>query len=268
MRKTSFGLLLMSLVVAGCQNPAPAPASSTTETTTTSTSVAESTPAPDPNAKLKISDTKVGTGAMAANGDLLVVLYKGTLKNGTVFDSNTAPDKAPFSFVLGDGKVIPGWDQGLVGMKVGGNRKLEIPSKLAYGDQATGSIPANSDLNFDVQLLYIVKKGDEGVYDSKDIKVGTGAAAKAGDTVSVHYVGTLLNKKKFDSSRDRGTPFEFKLGTGSVIKGWDDGVVGMKVGGIRRLVIPPAIAYGDAGSGPIPPNSVLEFEIELLGINK
>jgi FKBP-type peptidyl-prolyl cis-trans isomerase len=99
-----------------------------------------------------------------------------------------------------------------------------------------------------------------------DEVVGTGKAAATGDTVSVHYTGTLMSGKKFDSSRDRGKPFDFKLGAGSVIKGWDQGVVGMKVGGKRKLVIPPALGYGEKGSPPnIPPNSGLKFDIELLG---
>ncbi len=97
---------------------------------------------------------------------------------------------------------------------------------------------------------------------------GRGPAAKTGDTVSVHYVGTLLDGNKFDSSRDRKQPFEFTLGQGRVIKGWDQGVVGMKVGEKRKLVIPPSLAYGPRGRPPvIPPNSSLVFEIELLAIN-
>ena len=101
-----------------------------------------------------------------------------------------------------------------------------------------------------------------------DDVVGTGPAAKAGDKVRVHYTGTLMNGTIFDSSKDRGTPFDFAIGTGAVIKGWDEGVVGMKVGGKRRLVIPQAMGYGDDGNPPnIPPKAGLKFEIELLEIN-
>ncbi len=97
---------------------------------------------------------------------------------------------------------------------------------------------------------------------------GTGAEAKAGQRVSVHYTGWLTDGKKFDSSLDRGKPFQFKLGAGEVIKGWDQGVAGMKVGGKRKLTIPSDLAYGarDVGSGLIPPNSTLVFEVELLGV--
>ncbi len=101
-----------------------------------------------------------------------------------------------------------------------------------------------------------------------DLKRGTGPAAKKGDTVSVHYVGTLTSGKKFDSSRDRNEPFGFPLGGGQVIPGWDEGVVGMRVGGVRRLIVPPQLGYGAAGAGGgvIPPNATLIFEIELLSI--
>ncbi len=99
-----------------------------------------------------------------------------------------------------------------------------------------------------------------------DVVIGTGEEAVSGKKVSVHYVGTLQSGAKFDSSRDRGTPFEFDLGAGQVIKGWDQGVAGMKVGGKRILTIPPDLAYGSASVGSIPPNSTLVFEIELLDI--
>ncbi len=102
-----------------------------------------------------------------------------------------------------------------------------------------------------------------------EVKVGTGDEATTGATVDVHYVGTLLDGKKFDSSRDRGQAFSFPLGAGRVIKGWDEGVKGMKVGGMRKLVIPSDMAYGPRAMGDvIPANSALVFEVELLGVSK
>jgi FKBP-type peptidyl-prolyl cis-trans isomerase FkpA len=101
----------------------------------------------------------------------------------------------------------------------------------------------------------------------EDLRPGTGPEAKAGKSVTVHYVGTLTNGSKFDSSRDRGEGFTFKLGAGQVIKGWDQGVAGMKVGQLRKLTIPPELAYGTRGFPPvIPPNSTLVFEVELLAV--
>ena len=102
--------------------------------------------------------------------------------------------------------------------------------------------------------------------DVADLVVGTGATAASGDTLTVHYVGTLTNGTVFDSSRASNQPFTFRLGVGQVIQGWDLGVPGMKVGGKRKLTIPPELAYGSRQVGSIPPNSTLIFEIELLSI--
>ncbi|MBP8896319.1 MAG: FKBP-type peptidyl-prolyl cis-trans isomerase [Ottowia sp.] len=105
-----------------------------------------------------------------------------------------------------------------------------------------------------------------------DTKAGTGAEARKGQTVTVHYTGWLFNNgqqgAKFDSSRDRKDPFKFPLGSGMVIKGWDEGVAGMKVGGQRTLIIPPEMGYGVRGAGGvIPPNATLKFDVELLGVD-
>jgi FKBP-type peptidyl-prolyl cis-trans isomerase FkpA len=100
----------------------------------------------------------------------------------------------------------------------------------------------------------------------EDLVIGTGETAKSGDSVSVHYTGWLEDGTKFDSSLDRGSPFEFTIGTGGVIKGWDEGIQGMRVGGKRKLVIPPELGYGAQGRGTIPPNATLIFEVELMAV--
>lgn len=102
----------------------------------------------------------------------------------------------------------------------------------------------------------------------EDVTIGTGTEAIAGKTVEVHYTGTLTNGTKFDSSVDRGRPFSFRLGIGQVIRGWDEGVAGMKIGGKRKLVIPSELGYGARGAGGvIPPNATLVFDVELLKVS-
>ena len=100
----------------------------------------------------------------------------------------------------------------------------------------------------------------------EDVTVGTGAAVASGDVSTVHYVGTFLDGTQFDSSFSRAMPFTFRIGVGAVIPGWDQGLIGMRVGGKRRLTIPPSLAYGSQGRGSIPPNTTLRFEVDLLSI--
>ncbi len=222
------------------------------------------------------TDTKLGEGAEAKAGQTVIVHYTGWLydesapdNKGTKFDSSLDRNE-PFDFPLGGGRVIRGWDEGVAGMKEGGSRTLIIPPEMGYGSRGAGGvIPPNATLIFDVKLLKVIKT------DIVDTMVGEGNEAMAGQMVSVHYTGWLFDKNapdnkgvKFDSSRDRDEPFEFPLGQGQVIQGWDIGVVGMKVGGSRRLTIPPEMGYGRRGAGGvIPPNAVLIFDVELLDLN-
>lgn len=216
-------------------------------------------------APLEQKDLKVGKGPAVAAGDTVTVEYVGTLKDGKEFDSSKG--KPTFSFTVGKGMVIEGWEKGLVGMKVGGKRKLTIPPALAYGDKDLGDIPPNSTLIFEIDLLHLAKKGVKPMIDIQEIEPGAGPAAKAGDTVEVHYTGSFLNGTKFDSSKDRNQTFTVKLGSGGVIKGFDMGLTGMKAGGKRKVTIPAELAYGERGAGGvIPPNTPLVFELELVSI--
>lgn len=205
-------------------------------------------------------DVVVGKGVAAKTGDVVTVDYTGKLTSGKQFDSSVG--RAPFTFVLGGGMVIKGWDQGVVGMKVGGKRKLTIPASLGYGAQgAPPDIPGGATLVFDVE----VKKIEH--VDIKVLKKGAGAAAKGGDEVQIDYTGTLKsNGTQFDSSKGR-QPISFRLG-GGVIPGFTAGVLGMKLGEKRKITIPYTLAYGEAGRPPvIPPKADLVFEIELVGLN-
>ncbi|HJP84206.1 MAG TPA: FKBP-type peptidyl-prolyl cis-trans isomerase [Fimbriimonadaceae bacterium] len=216
---------------------------------------------------------QAGKGTAAKTGDMLTLLYRGVLKDGTVFDGNmdangkALPGKDPLPMTLGAGMVIPGWDIGLKDVKTGEVRKLSIPASFAYGEKGQGKVPPNADLFFTVKCLYVVSADERMTIDIETEKEGKGQPCKKGDRVKIHYVGKLLSGRQFDSSRDRKTAYEFTLGAGDVVPGFDKGVSGMKKGEIRKVIIPPQAAYGADPSNGIPPNSVLEFEIELLTIN-
>lgn len=213
---------------------------------------------------LKVEDMKVGSGPAAKAGDVLTMSYRGTLTNGKVFDETGK--KPPFTFKLGAGQVIKGWDQGLVGIKAGGKRKLTIPAALAYGDRAIGDIPANSTLVFVVEALRIDDPTKTPKVEIKELKAGSGPAATAKSTVTMHYRGTFINGIEFDKSYGR-EPFTITLGTGSVIAGFEQGIIGMKKGGKRKVTIPYQLAYGENGRPPaIPRMATLVFELEMISM--
>ena len=234
---------------------------------------------------LKYVMIEEGSGETPESGSMVQVHYTGALEDGTKFDSSYDRGE-PIQFQLGVGQVIPGWDEGIGLLKVGGKAKLIIPPELAYGEQGAGGvIPPNATLLFDVELLGVapapppppeapteVSEADFTETDTGlkyyDLEEGTGAAPTAGKQVRVHYTGWLESDgTMFDSSLLRARPFEFVIGAGQVIPGWDEGVATMKVGGIRQLVIPADLGYGSQGAGGvIPPDAILVFEVELLDV--
>ncbi len=236
---------------------------------------------------LKYVELALGTGESPKPGQTIVVNYTGTLEDGTQFDSSFDRGQ-PGEFIVG--RLIDGFDEGVSTMKIGGKRKLIIPPQLGYGAEGAGGgiIPPNATLIFEVELLAIRPEptplpeiapatpppvtGQEITAGTGlkyiDIQVGTGATPQSGQTLSVHYTGWVQsNGSKFDSSLDRGEPFTFVIGVGQVIDGWDQGIATMQVGGKRRLIIPPELAYGEQGFPPkIPANATLVFDVELLDV--
>lgn len=226
---------------------------------------------------LSVRDISVGTGSRAEIGDVLEVSYVGVLLNdGTEFDASWNRSQT-FFVPIGMGAVIPGWDQGIVGMREGGRRVLVTPPHLAYGSSGSGSaIPPNATLVFVVDLISILDLEPPAIpeptevgelLEVEDLVDGTGDPVESGDTVTVHYLGTLTDGTVFDASWRRGMPFTTIIGVGRVIAGWDQGIVGMREGGRRLLKIPSELAYGERGSGAaIPPNTPLLFVVDLIRI--
>ncbi len=224
---------------------------------------------------LKYEIIKMGNGEKPVATDKVEVHYHGTLLDGTVFDSSV--DRGQ-TITFGLNQVIKGWTEGLQLMPIGSKFKFTIPPELGYGDRDIGSIPANSTLIFEVELFDIQKPfvdtdfsipAEEIVLESGlrylEHIPGSGDVTTKGNIVVVHYSGFLSDGTKFDSSHDRARPFNFTLGENRVIKGWEEGLLNMKKGGKRTLIIPPDLAYGERGAGGvIPPNATLLFEIELV----
>lgn len=224
-----------------------------------------------------------GDGILPQAGQKVSVHYKGSLTDGQVFDESYKRGE-PITFTLGTGQVIPGWDQGIAQLSKGSKAKLTIPAEMAYGAHERPGIPANSTLIFEVELIDI-KEGSkpmshevwptEGLEKKTTasglsyfvIEEGSGAQAEPGKVVSVHYHGVLEDGTKFDSSFERGEPIEFQLGSGRVIKGWEEGIALLKEGAKAKLIIPPHLAYGEQGAGGvIPSNATLIFDVQVMAV--
>jgi len=242
------------------------------ETSTNDTIVTES--------GLKYIITSKGRGVMPVNGATVKVHYTGKLTNDTVFDSSYKRNQ-PFSFVLGKGRVIKGWDEGIALLHQGDKATLIIPSDLAYGERERPNIPANSTLIFDIELIDVKNPivvepfnvaGKDTITTASGLQYivvkkghSKNPLAKKGELVTVHYSGYFKDGLMFDSSVKRGQPIKFPLGQGQVIKGWDEGLQLMRSGDKFRFIIPYQLAYGEKGRGQsIPPKSDLIFDVELV----
>jgi len=232
---------------------------------------------------LQYEITEKGTGEQPQAGDKVTVHYTGFLTDSakTKFDSSVDRGQ-PFTFKLGKGQVIKGWDEGVALLSVGDNATFTIPSDLAYGERGAGGvIPPNADLIFEVELISFETPKPIVAFDvaGKDtittesglkyiiIQEGEGVSPYASQFVSVDYTGYLADGTIFDSSIDRGEPIVFPVGVGKVIPGWDEGIMLLNIGAKARLIIPSDLGYGEQGAaGIIPPNATLVFDVELLEI--
>lgn len=292
----SFGLVLLGGGLVACGDSGST--SDTVAVSDTSASVDESSdskmaaPTEEPKVSLPktlptslvVTDLKEGTGEAAKDGDMLSVHYVGVLsEDGTRFDGNFGG--APFTLTLGKGSVIQGWDQGLVGIKTGGLRQLDIPSDLAYGEQGSGSvIKPGAALSFVVEAVSVLpgtKPEDapkitvEGAspvatMQSADLVVGTGDEAKEGSTVAVHLIAYRGDTgEEISSSWVDSTPVTVSLVENGSLPGLLKGIPGMKVGGRRQLTIPFLEAFGEEGREEIklPAKTDLVVVLDLLSVS-
>jgi peptidylprolyl isomerase len=246
---------------------------------------------------LMFKDDSLGTGREAKANDLVSIHFRGWMvpKGDSVelFSDWTKDQKLrmqslgdsklrnqPIKYVLNTESFIKGTDEGIVGMKVGGERTIIIPAKLAYGDKGIGFIPPNTDLKVVVDLLEVKDRIIAKMWDVDStlfkttksglkyaiIKEGDGPMPVPGKFVTVHYSGFLQDGKLFDSSVERDEPISFVVGQGQVIPGWDEGLQLLKKGSKARFIVPPQLAYGDRPLEKIPANSTLIFDVELINV--
>ena len=232
---------------------------------------------------LQFVEKVAGDGAQPQTGDIVTMDFSGTLPDGTLFGDSYSQGQ-PIVAVLGTGQLLPGWEEGIMLMKAGGEAQLIIPPELAFGDQGYGMIPPNSQVVMDVVLLDVsqppvptaVSDDDLTTSDSGlqyfDIEVGDGDTAEEGSIVSTDYTIWIRDAEGNDNfvvSSEGQPPLSFELGAGTVVfPGWEEGVTGMQVGGSRLLIIPPEIALGEQGGGSIPPNSTLVMEVTLADMTQ
>ncbi len=274
--------LLLGLLVAACGPATPQPTDAET-----SDAVSEVGGSQVTASGLEYIEVEAGPGVQAQAGDLVSVHYTGTLEDGTEFDSSAGGD--PFSFVLGQGSVIQGWDEGIALMREGGTAQLIIPPELGYGAVDYGPIPANSTLYFDVELVAVEAvptpaptptppapssvDADDFITTDSGLQYvflteGDGETPELGEVVTVHFTGWFEDGALFADSRS-ASPIEFIVGDEQILPGWDEVALLMQVGDNVQMILPPELGLGEEGSpnGTIPPNATLIFEMALLGIS-
>lgn len=259
----AVAVLALGVIATGCGSDGSGP-----------TTPAPPEPAPSLDVPFGFTDLGGGEGPEVQEGWLLAIAYTGWLYDETAPDNRgsqfiSVTEEDPDSFRFGVGQVIPGIDRGMAGMRVGGKRRIVVPPELGFGAQGNNLVPGNATLLFEVVLV----AGAEVPFESTDLRVGSGEEAENGDSLAMAYQGWVYDLLAPDNKGDpfdsaaADDPFDFTLGVGAVIVGWDLGIVGMRVGGRRRIVIPHELAYGAAGRQPrIPPYATLLFEVELLAV--
>jgi peptidylprolyl isomerase len=227
---------------------------------------------------LEYTITEKGNGKTPVKGDKVSVHYTGKLTNDTVFDSSVKRN-TPFEFRVGEGAVIKGWDEVFLLLKEGDKATIKFGPELGYGAEATGPIPANSTLIFDVELLKIVApaikpfdiKGKDTITTKSGLKYVIVKKNKegiptTGKKATIHYSGYMRDGKMFDSSLDRGQPLIADVGKSKLFPGLDEAVSLMRTGEKARFIIPSALAFGERGGGPVPPNTDLIMDLEVTEV--
>lgn len=244
---------------------------------------------------LSYVDDKTGEGREVKEGDLVVMHFaawklndstdvfgdwqidstKNSFRIASSYESNQT-----MKYIVGSEQFVKGSDEGFIGMKSGGKRTIIIPSALAYGQEGFGPIPPNTSIKLLVEVLEVKEPIVAKMWDVDStsfretesglkyaiIQEGDGPSVEKGNIVSIHYSGFLSDGTLFDSSVERDEPFSLLVGMGQVIPGWDEGLALLKQGSKAKLVIPPALGYGERDLGVIPPNSTLILDVEILEV--